>query len=118
MDEEVKIEETIPEGVEDIKDDVYRLQEMADEMTKSLANLNKVKIEQQYLIDALTKLNDEKLSGLVNELTAQLSNIDNQIALLTTRQHYVASVCDACDNDDTRQLVNNLLAGLGVFPQA
>lgn len=120
MDEEVKIEEKIPQGVEEaekLSDDVYRLQEMADEMLKSIDNLKKVKEEQKYLIEVLSKVNDEKLKPLLNELSFQIKNIEAQIEKLTTKQILIAEVCAACEDFSIRTVVNNLLTGLGVFPQ-
>lgn len=122
--EEVKIEEKIPAGAEDVtpeevKDDVYRLEEMKDEMGKSIDNLEKVKMEQQYLIDILSKVNDEKLKALIGELKRQLDNITTQTTTLQKRHQLVDSVCKVCEtNPEIRSVINDLLLGLGAFPQA
>lgn len=120
MDEEVKIEEKIPEGAEEkenvVKDEVYRLIEMCDEMENSIKNVEKVKKEQQYLIDILSKVKDDKLKPLINELTAQLKNLNNQSETLKERTDTLRFICENCEKDEgVRALINNLLYALGVF---
>lgn len=115
-----EIKEEIKEEVKEktnIEDDVYRLDEMADEMLKSLNNLKKVREEHLYLIEVLSKMNDEKLKGLIEELKNQVKNFERQIEILTTRQIILKDVCASCDSIENRILVNNVLTGIGMFSQ-
>lgn len=98
-----------------VQDDVYRLEEMSDEINKSLENAKSVKAEQDYLVSTLTKLNDERLKTLTQELIKQDKELENQINVLSARYQQLLNVLEAAKDEKTRKVVNDLLAGLGVF---
>ena len=109
--EEIKNEIEVEE-----KNNIYRLQEMVDEMIKSIDNAKKVKEEQKYLIEVLTKAEDEKLESLIKELNSQIESLNKQIETLNNRQIYIQKVVDVSNNnEEIKEVVNNLLLGLGVF---
>lgn len=122
--EEIKIEEIIPEHEEEIKeeeevqDDVYRLQEMADEMNKSIYNVKKIIEEQELLIKVLKKTKNGKLERFIKDSEEQVKHLNNQVMIMEKRHLFVDSVCVKCNEDEEiRKIVNQLLAGLGVFQQ-
>lgn len=140
MDEEVKIEEQInkenvvdfptepeacPEHVEaeavqaeEEKDNIYRLDEMADEMEQSILNVKKVLENQRQLVDYVAKAENNMFEPLVNELNMSNSNLDGQINVMNTRHDLLVEVVEACRNDENvKDVVNKLLNALGVFRQ-
>lgn len=140
MDEEVKIEEQInkenivdfptddeicPEHVEDEavqveeeKDDVYRLDEMTDEMEQSILNVKKVLENQKQLVDYVAKAENNMFEALVNELNMSNSNLEEQVSTMTKRHDLLVEVVETCRNDENvKDVVNKLLSALGVFRQ-
>lgn len=140
MDEEVKTEEqinkenivdfpteaeTCPEHVEDEsiqaeeeKDDVYRLDEMADEMEQSILNVKKVLENQKQLVDYVAKAEGNMFGALVNELNMSNSNLEGQVSTMTERHDLLVEVVETCRNDENvKNVVNKLLSALGVFRQ-
>lgn len=133
MDEEVKIEEKIneeavaeqipeepieaAEAIEE-KDDVYRLDEMADEMEQSIVNVKKVFSQQTALIEYLEKDEASRFVSLTNELKMSNSNLENQAAIMSSRMNDLRNVVEACRNDENiKNVVNKLTSALGVFKQ-
>ena len=140
MDEEVKTKEqinkenivdfpteaeTCPEHAEDEsiqaeeeKDDVYRLDEMADEMEQSILNVKKVLENQKQLVDYVAKAENNMFEALVNELNMSNSNLEGQVSTMTERHDLLVEVVEACRNDENvKNVVNKLLSALGVFRQ-
>lgn len=140
MDEEVKIEEqinkenvvdfptddeTCSEHVEDEavqvkeeKDDVYRLDEMTDEMEQSILNVKKVLENQKQLVDYVAKAENNMFEALVNELNMSNSNLEEQVSTMTKRHDLLVEVVETCRNDENvKDVVNKLLSALGVFRQ-
>lgn len=140
MDEDVKIEEQInkenivdfptddeicPEHVEDEavqaeeeKDDVYRLDEMTDEMEQSILNVKKVLENQKQLVDYVAKAENNMFEALVNELNMSNSNLEEQVSTMTKRHDLLVEVVETCRNDENvKDVVNKLLSALGVFRQ-
>lgn len=95
---------------------LYRLEEMVDNMKQSLNNVSKVINEQQYLVDALKSLNDEKFTMLITESEKQIDNLQKQQSILIERQQCLEELCNECrDNEEKTNILNKLLFSLGVF---
>lgn len=116
MEEKENIEIKEEKEVE-IKDDIYRLQEMSDEMLKSIDNVKIVKEEQEYLVGRLEELKDERFEKLINGIKDQIENFERQIAIMTARQKLVSKVIEATNEENIKQVVNDLLEALGVFAE-
>lgn len=116
MEEKENIEIKEEKEVE-IKDDIYRLQEMSDEMLKSIDNVKIVKEEQEYLVGRLEELKDERFEKLINGIKDQIENFERQITIMTTRQKLVSKVIEAANEENIKQVVNDLLEALGVFAE-
>lgn len=116
MEEKENIEIKEEKEVE-IKDDIYRLQEMSDEMLKSIDNVKIVKEEQEYLVGRLEELKDERFEKLINGIKDQIENFERQITIMTARQKLVSKVIEATNEENIKQVVNDLLEALGVFAE-
>lgn len=116
MEEKENIEIKEEKEVE-IKDDIYRLQEMSDEMLKSIDNVKIVKEEQEYLVGRLEELKDERFEKLINGIKDQIENFERQITIMTIRQKLVSKVIEATNEENIKQVVNDLLEALGVFAE-
>ena len=98
------------------KSKVYRLEEMADAIDRSIDNAVKVKGEQQYLVDKLEELKDEKFVELIKSMKEQIVNLNKQIEVLTNRKGLIITVVEKCKySTEYDMIVNELLDGLGVF---
>jgi len=116
MEEKENIEIKEEKEVE-IKDDIYRLQEMSDEMLKSINNVKIVKEEQEYLVGRLEELKDERFEKLINGIKDQIENFERQITIMTARQKLVSKVVESANEENIKQVVNDLLEALGVFAE-
>ena len=100
---------------------IFMLEEMIDEIQKSLENITNVKSEQQFLIDTLSSLDAttvERFNTLINDLTSQLTQLETQFNTLSDRQLKLKHVCEIChNNEEADVVVNELLEGLGVFSE-
>lgn len=118
MEENTQIEEIITEGAEDvIRDDVYRLEELSDEMKLSIDNVADLITKQEYLANTLETLNDENFAQLLNGIKSEVISLKSQQSVMSARYDNIVAVCDMCRNDDkVRDAINLLLSGLKVFP--
>ena len=98
---------------------IYRLEEMLDSMKNAFDNAKKVREQQEHLLK-LVKTHDKQneFKEFVDESNAQLENLSKQISTLETRIEFISNVVDKCKVDEQNsQIVNDLLAGLGVFEE-
>lgn len=103
--------------IETEKDELYRLEEMLDEMKKSKDNAENVIKSQMELID-FVKANDteNKFEEFVKAMDEQTISTENAIKTLTTRIEKIEFVVEESKKDlDYKNITLNLLEGLGVF---
>lgn len=103
--------------IETEKDELYRLEEMLDEMKKSKDNAENVIKSQMELID-FVKANDteNKFEEFVKAMDEQTTSTENAIKTLTTRIEKIEFVVEESKkNLDYKNITLNLLEGLGVF---
>lgn len=103
--------------IETEKDDLYRLEEMLDEMKKSKDNAEDVVKSQMELTD-FVKANDteNKFGEFIKGMEEQTTATKNAIKTLATRIEKIESVVEESKkNLDYKNITLNLLDGLGVF---
>ena len=104
----------------EVKDQIFRLQEMVEAMTKSLDNAVSVKNEQETLVKLVKdniKIDDIDFTEFAESLEKQIGHMTDQITTLVNRRdmiQHVVEYADSCD-EKTRAMINELLSGLGVF---
>lgn len=119
--EEEKIIETKEEDFkkeEEVKEEsyLYRLEEMKDEMEKSLANMEEVISKQNHLADTLSKLNDPAFDELVEGIKNQNKNFDEQILKLNERKKHLMFCIELGKEDKSYEdIINHLILAFGIF---
>ena len=115
-----KIIEFGKKNEKEVVDNIFRLEEMVDAMTKSLDNAYQVKKEQEILL-SIVKENITKdgvdFTEFCNNLEKQIESMTSQISVLADRRDLLIEVVDCCKScdEDIKRKFNMLLAGLGVF---
>ena len=103
--------------IETEKDELYRLEEMLDEMKKSKDNAEDVIRSQMELID-FVKANDteNKFGEFVKAMEEQSVSTENAIKTLEKKKKKIEFVVEESKKDlDYKNITLNLLEGLGVF---
>lgn len=107
------------ESNEQVPDNLFRLEEMVDAMTKSLDNAKRVKHEQTVLLSIIKenlKKDNVDFSEFSTNLEKQIDEMTKQIKVLNHRKDQLVNVIEyAKSHEDTKNEFNKLLSGLGVF---
>ena len=102
--------------MEKAKDNLYRLKEMLDEMKKSSANAIDVIEKQERLIAVLDKSEErEDFEEFIKAIKEQIDGTKEAVERLEKQIQLIESVLMACEDDDKKEIVLNLMAGLGAF---
>lgn len=98
-------------------DYIYRLEEMKDEMNKSIENLKEVLKQDLHLIEVLNSIKDDKsISDLVTTLKEQHKSYESQLSVMTTKVNNLIVVINNCKADEKiKEQINNLIIALGIF---
>ena len=104
--------------MEKAKDNLYRLKEMLDEMKKSSANAIDVIEKQERLIAVLDKSEErEDFEEFIKAIKEQIDGTKEAVERLEKKIQLIESVLKACEDEDKKELVLNLMAGLGAFEE-
>lgn len=104
--------------MEKAKDNLYRLKEMLDEMKKSSANAIDVIEKQERLIAVLDKSEErEDFEEFIKAIKEQIDGTKEAVERLEKKIQLIESVLKACEDEDKKEIVLNLMAGLGAFEE-
>ena len=104
--------------MEKAKDNLYRLKEMLDEMKKSSANAIDVIEKQERLIAVLDKSEErEDFEEFIKAIKEQIDGTKAAVERLEKKIQLIESVLKACEDEDKKEIVLNLMAGLGAFEE-
>ena len=104
--------------MERAKDNLYRLAEMLDEMKKSSANAIDVIEKQERLIAVLDKSEErEDFEEFIKAIKEQIDGTKEAVERLERKIQLIGSVLKACEEEDKKEIVLNLMAGLGAFEE-
>ena len=104
--------------MERAKDNLYRLAEMLDEMKKSSANAIDVIEKQERLIAVLDKSEErEDFEEFIKAIKEQIDGTKEAVERLEKNIQLIESVLKACEDEDKKEIVLNLMAGLGAFEE-
>ena len=104
--------------MEKAKDNLYRLKEMLDEMKKSSANAIDVIEKQERLIAVLDKSDErEDFEEFIKAIKEQIDGTKEAVERLEKKIQLIESVLKACEDEDKKEIVLNLMAGLGAFEE-
>ena len=104
--------------MEKAKDNLYRLKEMLDEMKKSSANAIDVSEKQERLIAVLDKSEErEDFEEFIKAIKEQIDGTKEAVERLEKKIQLIGSVLKACEDEDKKEIVLNLMAGLGAFEE-
>lgn len=101
-----------------MKDNLYRLAELLDEMKKSSANAIDVIEKQERLIAVLGKSEEQKdFEEFIKAIKEQIDGTKEAVERLKKKMQLIGSVLEACKDEGKREVVLNLMAGLGAFEE-
>lgn len=104
--------------MERAKDNLFRLEEMFDEMKKSSANAIDVIEKQERLIAVLDKSEErEDFEEFIKAIKEQIDGTKEAVERLERKIQLIGSVLKACEEEDKKEIVLNLMAGLGAFEE-
>ena len=104
--------------MEKAKDNLYRLAEMLDEMKKSSANAIDVIEKQERLIAVLDKSEErEDFGEFIKAIKEQIDGTKEAVERLEKKIQLIGSVLKACEDEDKKEIVLNLMVGLGAFEE-
>ena len=104
--------------MERAKDNLFRLEEMFDEMKKSSANAIDVIEKQERLIAVLDKSEErEDFEEFIKAIKEQIDGTKEAVERLEKKIQLIGSVLKACEDEDKKEIVLNLMAGLGAFEE-
>ena len=98
------------------KSNIYRLDEMSEDMEKSIDNATKVRDEQIHLVDTLAELDKPEFDEFIKSVRNQITELNNQIDELNLRKNALKEVVKFCNlNTSVAVAVDKLVYALGVF---
>ena len=98
-------------------DNLFRLEEMFDEMKKSMENVKDVVKKQEHLIEVLEKSKEkDDFKDFITSMKEEIKKIEESKITLARRIDCIRDVIDDCHEDEGKKItVLDLLEGLGVF---
>ena len=97
---------------------VHMLDEMLDEMQKSIENAKTVKSQQEILVEIVEAAEDaEKFTDFVDGMKKQIENISKQIEQLQIKIEYTKAIISRCKKDEMKALTDLIFKVFGIFEQ-
>lgn len=102
--------------MEQIKDNVYRLEEVKDDMKKTISHIKSLIAEQTELCD-LVKNSDkkEKFESFTKDLDNAINNYNSQIDTLSKKVELLEELLSNCKNADTKYNINLFIMIFEIF---
>lgn len=115
--EEKIIEESNKEGGIEIKDILYRIEEMKDAMNNSIENINNVVSQQLTLTDIINSSDKkEEFENFIKDMEKQNEQLNVQKNVLIIRKELLSQVIERCKNDiEQSKTVSILAKAIGMF---
>ena len=111
------MEATINENENKTENVLYKFEEMADAMQKSIENIEKIVSQQVKLINVIENNNEDKsFDEFLVESKSQTEKLNEQLNVLKHRQETLLLVIKKCKEDEKCSEVLSLLSdALGMF---
>lgn len=96
--------------------DFQMFEEMIESMHESIENLDKVREQQELLVQVLTNAMPDKFKEFIDSMSRETNNIVERRKVLIERVQILEDVDNACKADESKKdMLCKFMAGIGMF---